>query len=134
MFDLDYPVIIAKKKNSQPHHLIDRVGLFRLVGIGFRLFIFAVRFVFLKKKKGTARYRSPNPSLSSFLFSPAFFCFCSGRGAYCVVVCCYGVCGRIRFGFLRQTVLFFSSLLFHLHHNLIQPNITSILDHFFVEF
>ena len=79
MLDLDYPVIIAKKKNSQPHHLIDSVGLFRLVGIGFRLFIFAVRFVFLKKK-GTARYRSPNPSLSLFLFSPAFSAFVRGEG------------------------------------------------------
>ena len=55
MFDLDYPVIIAKKKIDQPHHYFDRVGLFRLVGIGFRLFIFAVRFVFPKEKKETAR-------------------------------------------------------------------------------
>jgi len=40
------------------------------------------------KKKGTARYRSPNPSLLSFLFSPAFSAFVRGEGlvvSWCVI-------------------------------------------------
>ena len=93
-------------------------------------------YAVVEQKKETARQRSPNPSLLSFLFSPAISAFVWGSGAYCVVVCCC-VSGRIRFGFLRQTVLLFFSLFFSfplLHHNLIQPNFTSILDHFFVEF
>ena len=45
-YDTIIMVYQTEKENSQPHHYFDRVGLFRLVGIGFRLFIFAVRFVF----------------------------------------------------------------------------------------
>ena len=93
------------------------------------------RILIVEHKKGTARYRSPNPSLLSILFSPAFFCFCSGREAYCIVVCCYGVVDGLGLAFKANRpslfLLFFS---FPLHHNLIKPNITSILDHFFVEF
>jgi len=95
-----------KRKIDQPHHYLDRVGLFRLVGIGFWLLVFAVRFVFLKKKE-TGSLRSPNPSLYSVLFSPAISVFVPGGGgiavSWCVVVCS----GRIRFGFLWQTVLLF---------------------------
>ena len=83
--------------------------------------------------RGTARYRSPNPSLSLFLFSLAISAFVRGEGlivSWCVVL---GGSGRIRFGFLRQTVLLFFSFSLSSFF-LIQPNITSILDHFFVEF
>ena len=85
MLDLDYPVIIAKKKIDQPHHLFDRVGLFRLVGIGFRLLIFAVRFVFLKKKERNGSLTLTQSVTLLFLFSPAISVFVRGRGACCVV-------------------------------------------------
>ena len=64
-------------------------------------------YAVVEQKIGTARWRSPKPPSLLFSFLAGYFCYCSGeRGLLCRGVLFWDS-GRIRFGFLRQTVLLF---------------------------